>query len=197
MAIKLFFFDLETTGLNAVTNGIHQISGRLYVDFKFCAEFNCNVRPFLKDVVEDAALAVSGKKPEDLQNELHYPPMAVYKSITKLLANNCDKFDKQDKIFLCGYNNASFDNQFLRSFFEKAGDKYFGSWFWSSPIDVFVLASQYLMESRHRMIDFKLGTVAKELGIEVLEDSLHDAFYDLYLTEAIYTKVTGKQLFKP
>lgn len=194
MNVKMFFFDLETTGLHPSVNGIHQMSGRLYVDFKFVSEFNCNVKPFERDVIEEKALEVSGKTVEMLKGEDHYSPMAVYKSITKLLGNHVDKFNKQDKVFLCGYNNASFDNQFLRSFFEKCGDKYFGSWFWSSPIDVFVLASQHLMLSRHQMADFKLSSVAKQLGIEVLEDSLHDAYYDLHLTEEIYQLVSGTVL---
>lgn len=196
MSIKLFFFDLETTGLNPQQNGIHQISGRLYKYFKFVHEFNVNVKPFPTDVIEDKALEVSGKTKESLQQEDHVDPIKVYAAIVRLLGAHCDKFNKLDKIFLCGYNNASFDNQFLRCFFEKCGDKYFGSWFWSSPIDVFVLASQYLMDNRHLMIDFKLSTVARALGIEVLDDSLHDAYYDLHLTETIYQIVTGKQLSK-
>ena len=41
-----------------------------------------------------------------------------------------EKFDKKDKFFLVGYNNASFDNQFFRAFFVQNNDMYFGSYFW-------------------------------------------------------------------
>lgn len=103
-----------------------------------------------------------------------------------MLAKYVDKFNKKDKFFLVGYNNASFDNQFLRGFFLQNGDNYFGSWFWSNSIDVMVLASNKLVERRAEMENFKLSTVAKFLGIQVSEDNLHDAFYDIYLTKAIF-----------
>lgn len=49
-----------------------------------------------------------------------------------------------------------------------------------------VLATAYLLNQREQMENFKLATVAKQLGIEVVDESLHDAFYDIYLTKAIY-----------
>lgn len=103
-----------------------------------------------------------------------------------MLAKYVDKYKKTDKFFLVGYNNASFDNQFLRGFFLQNNDQYFGSWFWSNSIDVMVLASNKLVERRAEMENFKLSTVAKFLGIQVSEDNLHDAFYDIYLTKAIF-----------
>lgn len=36
------------------------------------------------------------------------------------------------------------------------------------------------------MENFKLATVAKFMGINVDEEALHDAFYDIYLTREIY-----------
>lgn len=33
----------------------------------------------------------------------------------------------RDKMYLVGYNNAGFDNSFLRALFQQCGDKYFGS----------------------------------------------------------------------
>ena len=189
--IKHLFFDLETTGLNHAENGIHQLAGTLFVDFKKVKDFNVNVRPFPNDIIIQEALDVSGKTKEEIFSNTHFSPNSVYKSIINMLGQHCDKFSKTDKIFLCGYNNASFDNQFLRSFWDKNNDKYFGSWFWSSPLDVFVLAAQYLATKRHEMIDFKLATVAAKLGIVVDETRLHDAMYDIELTVQIYEIVTG------
>ena len=40
------------------------------------------------------------------------------------------------------------------------------------------------------MTDFKLKTVAKQLGIIVDESKLHDAKYDIILTKQIYEIVT-------
>lgn len=87
------------------------------------------------------------------------------------------------------HNNASFDNQFLRAWFLQNGDKYFGSWFWSNCLDIMVLATPYLAEKRSQMENFKQGTVAKTLGIEVDDTKLHDAMYDINVCMAIYNIV--------
>src|SRR5690606_11562747 len=107
-----------------------------------------------------------------------------------ILGRYVDKFRKQDKLHLVGYNNRGFDDPFLRAWFVQNGDNYFGSWFWSDSIDVLVLASEYLRASRHTMENFKLMTVAKELGIEFDESKLHDALYDVKITRALYNRVS-------
>lgn len=182
--MKLFFFDLETTGINPGRNGIHQISGEIVIDGETKECFNFHVCPNPKATIEPQALAVSGVTKEQI---LAYPSMgSIHAKLTAILEKYVDKFDKKDKFFLVGYNNASFDNQFLRGFFLQNGDNYFGSWFWSNSIDVMVLATAYLAEKRPQMVDFKLATVAGFLGVNVDSSSLHDADYDIQLTKAIY-----------
>lgn len=187
--VKLLFFDCETTGLYPGKHGIHQISGAIVIDGVEKELFDFKVQPNPKCIIEQAALDVAGVTKEQI---MAYPVMIeVYFSLTKMLAKYVDKFKKDDKFFLVGYNNAAFDNQFFRGFFLQNGDQYFGSWFWSNTLDVMVLASEYLMEQRPGMVDFKLATVAKELGINVDESKLHDASFDIALTRAIYTIVTN------
>lgn len=182
--MKLLFFDLETTGTNPGRNGIHQISGSIVIDGKHIQDFDFHVQPNPKAVIEDAALQVAGVTREQV---LAYPPMQqVYQEFVAMLGKYVDKYDKKDKFFLVGYNNAAFDNQFLRGFFLQNGDQYFGSWFWSNSIDVMVLTSAYLADRRADMENFKLSTVAKFLGVSVSDDSLHNALYDIELTRAIY-----------
>ncbi len=186
--MKLFFFDLETTGVNPGKNGIHQISGEIMIDGETKEKFDFKVQPNPKCVIEQEALDVAGVTKEQI---LAYPPMReVYSQLTSMLAKYVDKFDKKDKFFLVGYNNASFDNQFLRGFFLQNGDNYFGSWFWSNSLDVMVLASQYLIDKRIGMENFKLATVAKEIGLQVSDDHLHNAEYDIFLTRTIYEYIT-------
>lgn len=182
--MKLLFFDLETTGTNPARNGIHQISGQIVIDGKKVEDFDFHVQPNPKAIIEEQALSVAGVTREQV---LAYPSMCeVYKELVAMLGKYVDKFNKKDKFFLVGYNNASFDNQFLRGFFLQNGDNYFGSWFWSNSIDVMVLASHHLASRRHEMENFKLATVAKFMGINVDDEALHDAFYDIYLTREIY-----------
>lgn len=182
--MKLLFFDLETTGTNPGRNGIHQISGQIVIDGKHVQDFDFHVQPNPKAVIEDAALNVGGVTREQV---LAYPPMGqVYKEFVAMLDKYVDKYNKKDKLFLVGYNNAAFDNQFLRGFFLQNGDNYFGSYFWSNSIDVMVLASAYIADRRADMENFKLSTVAKFLGVSVSDDSLHNALYDIELTRAVY-----------
>lgn len=187
--MKLFYFDLETTGVRHWKNGIHQISGAIEIDGEIKEYFNFNVKPYAHALIEEEALKVANITLQDLET---YKEMKdVYKEIISMLGKYVDKFNKSDKFFLVGYNNASFDNAFFRAFFVQNNDNYFGSWFWSSTIDVMILAGQYLIDKRHTMVDFKQSTVAKTLGIQVDEERLHDAEYDVNLLIGIYKIVTN------
>lgn len=186
---KLFFYDLETTGLKFWKNGIHQISGCIEIDGDVKEEFNFHVKPNPACVIEDEALDVSGVTLEQINA---YPDMnVVYNQVKTMLSKYVNRYNKYDKFFLVGYNNAPFDNQFFRAFFVQNNDNYFGSYFWSSAIDVMVLAANHLKSTRHTMEDFKLKTVANTLGVTVDESKLHDALYDIYLTRAVYRKING------
>lgn len=186
--MKLLFFDLETTGTDYRKHAIHQISGEIVIDGEIKERFNYHVRPFEGAVIEDKALEVGKVTKEQITA---YPiGYAVYQEFIAMLSKYVDRYDKKDKFFLVGYNNAPFDNQFLREFFLKCGDYYFGSWFWSNSIDVMVLVTPYLADKRHEMVDFKLATVAKTLGINVKEEDLHDAYYDVWLTHKVYDVVS-------
>lgn len=185
--MKIFYFDLETTGVMHWKNGIHQISGAIEIDGVVKEYFDYKVCPHSKCLIEPGALAVGNVTEDQIKA---YPDMKkVYADLILMLSRYVDKFDKKDKFFLCGYNNAGFDNNFFRAFFVQNFDNYFGSWFWSSHLDAMVLAGQKLMNVRADMIDFKQATVAKQLGIEVDESKLHDAEYDVNLLIQIYKKV--------
>lgn len=186
---KLFVYDLETTGVRYWKNGIHQISGMVVIDGEVKEEINIKCQPYKDALIEDEALAVAGVTREDLKG--YMPFQGAYVELIKLLSKYVDKFNKKDKFYLVGYNNASFDNDFLRALFVQNGDNYFGSFFWSNSLDVMVLASMHLIKVRKKMENFKLKTVAKELGIEVDESKLHDAKYDLHLTYQIFLKITN------
>jgi DNA polymerase-3 subunit epsilon len=186
--MKLFFLDLETTGVKYWRNGIHQISGCIEIDGEVKESFNFKVQPFKGATIEDEALAIGGINRAGLEDYSLFED--VYAELLTILSRYVDKYNKKDKFFLVGYNNAAFDNSFFRAFFVQNGDNYFGSWFWANPIDVYVLASFKLMSERVNMVDGKLKTVAAYLGILVDESKLHDAAYDIELTMSIYKIVT-------
>ena len=70
--MKLFFYDLETTGINPGRHGIHQISGQIVIDGQVMESFNFHVRPNPKAQIDPQALAVAGVTAEQI---LNYPPM--------------------------------------------------------------------------------------------------------------------------
>lgn len=186
--MKILFFDCETTGLDNKLHAIHQLTGALEIDGVIVEEFNYHIKPWEGALIEPEALAV-GKGVSVEQIMAYDLPATVYAQFVSMLDKHCDRYSKVDKIFLCGYNSASFDNSFLRAMFERNYNKYFGSYFWNSPLDVFILASFKLRRIRHVLPDFKQGTVAKALGIEVDESKLHSADYDLYILMQIYKKL--------
>ena len=181
--MKVLFFDLETTGTLVNKHGIHQLSGMIVVDGEVKEKFDFKVQPNPKAEILQEALDVAGVTKEQI---MAYPPMGeIYKQFVDLLSKYVDRYNKKDKFFLAGYNIASFDNSFLRAWFIQNGDKYFGSWFWSNCFDVMVLAAPYLSEKRAEMENFKQGTVAKALGINVDDSKLHDALYDIEICKQI------------
>lgn len=188
--MKMFYFDLETTGVKHWKNGVHQISAIIEIDGEIKETIDFKVQPHPKCVIEKEALDIGNITQEQI---MAYPEMKIiHKKLTTTLSKYVDKYVKQDKFFLIGYNNAGFDNKFFRAFFTQNGDNYFGSFFWAGTMDVMVLAAEYLKNKRHLMADFKLKTVAKEVGLNVEEEKLHDAVYDVMLTRGIYKIIAGK-----
>lgn len=184
---KILFFDLETTGVKFWRNGIHQMGGIVDIDGEEAERFDIRVAPNPQAVIEKEALEVAGVTLEQVQS---YMPMREgYDKLMGILTRYVNRYDKKDKFYLAGFNNAAFDNQFLRAFFVQNGDNYFGSYFWPNPLDVYSLVTPRLFDRRPVMENFKLMTVAREMGIEIDESKLHDATYDIELTRDIYYRL--------
>ncbi len=189
MIIKQCWIDVETTGLDKQKSGIIQLSGFLRQiengKIKHLENFNFLMQPFQGSIITDEALEKQHRTREDI---LTYEVNRVgYQLFLQLLGHYVKKFDRTDKFHFVGYN-ANFDADFIRAWFEKLGDTFFGSWFWYPIIDVCVLTGEELMEHRNELKNFQLGTVAEYLGIKA-DGQLHDAFTDIKLTEQIYREI--------
>ena len=185
--MKIFFYDLETTGTRFWKNGIHQISALIYIDGKIVERLNYKVKPYKDAIIEKDALDIAGVSIQDIEsyNEMN----EVYNDLILNLSKYVNKFDKTDKFHLCGFNINAFDNHFFRAFFVQNNDSYFGSWFWSDSIDLMPILSMKLAEERTKMKDFKLATVAEFIGIDVDRSKIHDALYDVELCFSIFEKI--------
>jgi DNA polymerase III alpha subunit (gram-positive type) len=194
---KLLFIDVETTGVNPERNGLIQISGCVQLGNEVRESFDFFVRPFPQDEIESAALEVTGINPRqflpaDHPDHLAVPgqhfenPKEIFERLATMFAKYVDKFDKTDKFQLVGYNAHSFDMPFLRRFWEKNGDRFFGSWFWYPCLDVMLVWAQILQPVRAELSNFKLATVARHCGINVDDRRLHDSQYDIELTRELW-----------
>ena len=165
------------------------------IDGQEVERFDIRLAPNPAATIEQEALDVAGVTLEQVQS---YQPMEDgYRQLVGILSKYVNKFDKRDKMYLVGYNNAGFDNSFLRALFQQCGDKYFGSWFYPNCMDVYVMVTPFLMGVRNDMENFKLMTVAKTMGIEIDENKLHDATYDIELTRDIfYNQQNGCQAMR-
>lgn len=164
------------------------------IDGQEVERFDIRLAPNPAATIEQEALDVAGVTLEQVQS---YQPMEEgYRQLVGILSKYVNKFDKRDKMYLVGYNNAGFDNSFLRALFQQCGDKYFGSWFYPNCMDVYVMVTPFLMGVRNDMENFKLMTVARTMGIEIDENKLHDATYDIELTRDIFYRIIGKMDIK-
>lgn len=186
--MKLLYFDVETTGLSAAKCAIHQLSYIIEIDGEIKERGNIQIKPFEGALVDKKALEVANVTANAINNYPNTYSLAFSK-FEATLDRYINKYSKEDKFFLVGYNNAAFDNHFLRAFHLRNGHKYFGSYFWANPIDVYVLASYKVMKDRHNIKYFKLKTACKHFGINVDESKLHDAIYDVELTRNLFKKL--------
>lgn len=184
---KIFAYDLETTGTNPGHHSIHQIAGIILIDGKEKERFEIKMQPNPKAKIDPEALKVANVTLEQIQEYQSFED--GYKELISILGKYISKFDRKDKFATLGYNNASFDDQFLRGLFLQNNDQYYGSWFWADSLDVRVLAMRQLLPVRHQMENFKLMTVSRQMGIIVDESKLHDAVYDVELTIEVFKRL--------
>jgi DNA polymerase-3 subunit epsilon len=189
--MKLIYIDTETTGLDPKKGAIIQLSGIIRTEDGIATSFDYRMAPFGNSEISNEALEIQRRTLEEVRA---YPDQKkAYHEFVELLGRFCNKYDKQDKYFMFGYN-VQFDAEFLRVWFDRNDDKYYGSWFWNPPIDVMSLAAMALMQERSSLPNFKLGTVAEHL-LGPAPEGLHDAMADVHLTRRILLKL--KEQRKP
>jgi len=194
-AMKEAYIDVETGGLDPKKNALLQLSGTIMVGGRKVDEFNYFIQPHPGDILEDEALSIGGFDRTEIGDPdgRFKPPKTIHRAFTRKLSGYVDKFDKYDKFFFIGYNCHSFDSPFVREWFFKCGDKFYGSYFFHPPLDVMLIATWDLRYERHTMKNFKLQTVAEHLGIPLQEKRLHDALYDVEITKNILDELVRRK----
>lgn len=178
--MKAFWFDCETSGINPKKNGIIQLAYILEIDREVVEEdvlyANCNG----KDMSEKA-LEVTGFREKEIAE---WPnPSKMYKQLHRLFSNHIDKYNSEDKLIPAGYN-VHFDTDFLRQLWFEQGDKYFGSFFAFSTIDVAQIfrALQWMNIEEQQVVKMRLSDLCEYYGVPL---DAHDAMNDIRATRAI------------
>lgn len=191
--IKIIFFDTETTGLDSKIHGMHQLAGDIIIDHQLVDRFDYRINPFKECEIDKEALKISNTSCLDFMR--YNKEFQVQYMLNELATKHLNYADKTDKFFLAGWRAPEFDVKFLQAFFNRNSSKeVYDSYFWSNPIDVKSLASQYLINERHKIVSFSLAPIARYLGVEVDESQLHKGSYDAYLCRKVYEIVTDTRI---
>lgn len=188
--MKILWFDVETTGLDAKVNDLITISMRVEIDGEIKDKLDLKIQPYNYEAITDEALKVNKITREELKTFME--PKEAHKLIVAFFSKYVDKFKKNktsaDKFIPAGYN-VLFDIQFLSEFFKKSNDNYFGAFVDYHKLDI---ASIVLFAKLHGIIKcegFKLVEVAKALDVTM--DNAHDAGCDIEATRIISQKLIG------
>lgn len=134
MMNKIIFIDTETGGVNAEKSALIQLSGIIEVNGVEKEKFNFYIKPFKNSEVNEKALEVQGRTLEELRTDKYIDESIIYKKFLEILDKYIDKYDKNDKFIVAGYN-VKFDIDILKALFERNNNKFLFSYFNSSMLD--------------------------------------------------------------
>jgi len=192
--MQIIFFDLETTGTNTKTSAVTQIGAIKDVGGEIKERFEILLKPHKDAEIDPKALEVTGITMEDLyENPNRVDHKKAYWEFMEFCGFKRNmRVYPSNRAFGAGYNILAFDNPVMHELGFRSGDLYSYAKFHWPVIDVASLAADFLRTDRAKMKNFKLATVAAELGIEVDNSRTHDAMYDIELTRTIYYVVRNK-----
>lgn len=178
--LKLFYFDVETTGLSSFKHSIIQIAAAVEIDGKLQDKKIWECQPIPGSTIDPEALKVTGTTLDDLRGRPTAEETLI--QFKRWLENWVDPYKKDkdrwlDKFTPIAYNGR-FDVGFLERFFKRQGDDYFGAWFNGELIDPLVLVRLARICGAMTTIDAKLATVYEAISRRPLADA-HDAGADL------------------
>jgi len=183
---KILYLDIETTGLTP-QHGIVEIGFIVEIDGEIKEESLFKIKPFPEDMLSQSAMDITGYTEEDLMSfeDAH----TVKNKIFKIFDKYVDRYDKNDKFILAGYNIRSFDFPMLLNWFSKMNERYFGAYVdFKTKLDVLAMLENMRVVGVLKNTRFtKLTEVCEEYGIE-LKDA-HSSIADIKATRDLYKKL--------
>ncbi|WP_426710833.1 exonuclease domain-containing protein [Cetobacterium sp. SF1] len=181
--MKILWIDTETTGLTNNSSPI-QISGVIEVDGSIKEEFNIFLKPFDGADIQDEALQIHGLSLEEINN--FQDNILGYKELLKIFDKYIDKYDRNDKFIVAGYN-VDFDLKQIRKLAEVHGDKYINSYLSYSKIDPLQMIVPFQAIKKLPILENnKLETWCKYFEIPL---KAHDSLEDIKATRTLFYKI--------
>lgn len=189
--IRIIWIDSETTGLDEKKHSLIQLAcvvdeivGDNFTP-KEIGRLNLFIKPFRGDYINKDALEKTGTSISDFKTKKYLPPMVAHTELIEFLEQFVNRYERTDKFIIAG-KNVKFDIKFLRAFFNKCEDNYYGSWFHYPSIDIETSFAEYMVCSGNILKDYKLETMCEFFDITI--DNAHDAMCDILATREIYNE---------
>lgn len=187
--MKLFYVDVETSGLDPLTNDILTLSGLIEIDGEVKEAINLKMKPFNWNNISEEALKINGLTIEQIKT--FDEPIIAKQKLESLFCKYVDKYKKnktsEDKLMVAGYN-VNFDFLFIEHFWKKCGDKYLGSFLDYHKMDLSAIVLFLKYKGLLQFHGYKLVQVAEALGCS-FKTSSHDAESDILVTREIGNKI--------
>jgi len=176
---KIFWFDVETSGIDPKEHALLTLGGVVEMNDQIVDQIDLKFRPYENAKVAGDALEKNNLTIEEIMK--FPPPRESLNRLRWFLKRFVNKYDRDDKLVLAGYNTP-FDINFLRAAFLKENDNYFGSWFFWPSIDAQNLVAEMVAKGL-RLPNYQLETVCKHYEIEI---EAHKAISDIIATRDLY-----------
>jgi DNA polymerase-3 subunit epsilon len=180
--MNIIFIDCETSGLNPLKHSVVQIAAEYWEGTKLIQTFNKQLTN------QDCIINLGALK----CNRCTIDQIRASNTEERIVRDFVDfimKMDITKPIVVCG-NGVSFDINFIKELLAKYKIEGLEHIFSHKVYDLSAIAL-FLQECE--IIDFKdnfhLNNIAKVLGIEVKEDKLHEALYDVSISRQVYFKM--------
>lgn len=183
---KVFWFDVETTGLDHINNDIIELSVIIEIDGELKESHVWHCQPYNYENISRESLSITGYTIEELRT--FRKPHHVYSELIQMLSTYIDKYDRHDKFWIGGYN-VSFDINFLKTFFHKNFDNFFGSWFNYKQLDPLHLLRFMDFYNFVSLDDYKLSTACLFYNIYL---EAHNSLSDITATRDLFYLISDK-----